>query len=71
MWLVADVQAVPPELLSKKPDAANVPYNLIDRVLAAAGEGDEKEDKKVQGKVKALREAVARRTAGLKKLEGR
>lgn len=71
MWLVADVQAVPPALLSKKPDSANVPYNLIDRVIAAAGEGDEKDDKKVQVRVKALREAVARRTAGLKKLEGR
>lgn len=64
-------QAVPPELLSKKPDTAILPYNLFDRVLAAAGEGDEKEDKTVQVKVKALREAIKRRIEGLQKLEGR
>lgn len=65
------IQAVPPELLSKKPDTANIPYNLIDRILAAAGDGDEKDDENVKRKVKALTEAVERRTQGLKKLEGR
>jgi nuclear pore complex protein Nup160 len=54
-----------------KADVAAIPYNLLDRVLAAAKEGDEKEDKRVQSKAKALREAIDRRVAGLRKLEGR
>jgi nuclear pore complex protein Nup160 len=62
---------VPPELGSKRPDAAYVPYNLVDRVLAAAGEGSERDDVSVQEKVRALREAVGRWTQGLKRIEGR
>jgi len=47
----------------------NVPYTLIDRVLAAAAEGPEKENKKVQAAVKGLREDVDRRLAGLDKIQ--
>lgn len=61
--------ATPPELLPpNKADVANIPYNLVDRVLAAAGEGDEKDDREVQGLVKALKEQVERRTD---RLQGR
>ncbi|WVQ96857.1 hypothetical protein IAU59_003964 [Kwoniella sp. CBS 9459] len=59
-------KATPPELLPRgKSDAANMPYNLIDRVLAAAKEEDEKDDKKVEQKAKVLREEVERRLQGL------
>ncbi len=44
---------------------ANIPYNLLDRVLAATAEGDEKDDQGVQRKASDLREAVARRKEGL------
>jgi hypothetical protein len=47
----------------------NVPYTLIDRVLAAASEGAEKDDPKVQVAVKGLREDVERRLAGLEKVK--
>ncbi|WWD18377.1 hypothetical protein CI109_102827 [Kwoniella shandongensis] len=62
-------QATPPELLPKgKADVTNMPYNLFDRVLAAAQEGDEKDEKAVHNKAKALREEVERRVKGLKGL---
>lgn len=47
----------------------NIPYTLIDRVLAAASEGSEKDDPKVQVAVKGLREDVDRRLAGLEKVK--
>jgi hypothetical protein len=47
----------------------NIPYTLIDRVLAAASEGPEKDDPKVQVAVKGLREDVDRRLAGLEKVK--
>jgi nuclear pore complex protein Nup160 len=47
----------------------NVPYTLIDRVLAAASEGNEKDDPKVQVAAKGLREDVDRRLAGLEKVK--
>ncbi|OCF41500.1 hypothetical protein I317_04703 [Kwoniella heveanensis CBS 569] len=59
-------KATPPELLPPgRPDVANLPYNLIDRVLAAVQEDDEKDDKKVQQKAKVLRKEVDRRLQGL------
>lgn len=62
-------QATPPELLpADKSNAADMPYTLIDRVLAAAESGDEKDDVKVQAAVKGLREDVKRRLEGLEKL---
>lgn len=66
---VLNVQAIPPELLGRKADAADMPYNLLDRVIVAAHEGDEKDDKRVQGKVKALRATIERRLEGLKRIE--
>jgi hypothetical protein len=47
----------------------NIPYTLIDRVLAAAGDGGEKEDTKIQASAKALREDVERRLTGLAKVK--
>ena len=47
----------------------NIPYTLIDRVLAAAAEGPEKDDPKVQVAVKGLKEDVNRRLTGLKKVK--
>jgi hypothetical protein len=44
---------------------------LIDRVVAAAKERDEKSDQRLQARVRALEEAVRARVAGLKRLEGR
>jgi nuclear pore complex protein Nup160 len=52
-----------------KADVANIPYNLVDRVLAAAGEKEEKEDEAVQHKVKVLREALERRVKGLEEVQ--
>ena len=46
-----------------------IPYNLIDRVLAATTEGDERDDTQVQSKASTLRESVERRIQGLNKLE--
>ncbi|KAK6908300.1 hypothetical protein I203_102301 [Kwoniella mangroviensis CBS 8507] len=69
-WTIDLVRkATPPELLPKgKSNVSNLPYNLIDRVLAASKEGDEKQEKNVQQKVKVLREEVQRRIKGLEKL---
>lgn len=53
--------ATPPSLLRPGPDAVDIPYNLLDRVLAAAGEGDEKDDKNVQSAADALRKEINRR----------
>lgn len=62
-------QATPPELIPPgKTLVANIPYNLVDRVLAAVGEGDEKDDQRVQRKAEDLREAIARRKEGLAKV---
>ncbi|WWC88782.1 uncharacterized protein L201_003695 [Kwoniella dendrophila CBS 6074] len=62
-------KATPPELLPpNKSDSANLPYNLIDRVLKASGEGDEKDEKNVQQKSTLLKEEVERRIKGLQKL---
>jgi hypothetical protein len=47
----------------------NIPYTLIDRVLAAAAEGGEKEDANIQAASKGLREDVERRLAGLAKVK--
>ena len=66
------LQVPPPELLLRdRTNVAALPYNLFDRVLAAANEGDEKDDKRVQAKVAVLRQAIERRVTGLRKLEGR
>lgn len=46
-----------------------IPYTLVDRVLAAAVEGGEKEDAKVQAAAKGLREDVERRLKGLAKVK--
>ncbi|WVF69357.1 hypothetical protein IAT40_004133 [Kwoniella sp. CBS 6097] len=63
-------KATPPELLPKgRSDAANLPYNLVDRVLAAAKDADEKDDKKIQQKAKSLKEDVDRRIQGLRAAE--
>ncbi|WWC62448.1 uncharacterized protein I303_105044 [Kwoniella dejecticola CBS 10117] len=62
-------KATPPELLPPgKSNSANIPYNLFDRVLAAAQEGDEKEEKNVQRKAKLLKEEIERRLDGLEKI---
>jgi nuclear pore complex protein Nup160 len=59
--------ATPPELLPRqRSNAADLPYNLFDRVLAAAKEGDEKDDKEVQGLVKGLQDQVGRRIGALR-----
>lgn len=47
-----------------------LPFNLFDRVLAASGEGDEKDEQRVQGKAKVLREGIGRRKEGLAKVKG-
>jgi hypothetical protein len=47
----------------------NIPYTLIDRVLAAAAEGPEEDDVKVQVAVKGLKEDMDRRLAGLEKVK--
>jgi hypothetical protein len=47
----------------------NIPYTLIDRVLAAAAEGSEKDDEKVQALAKGLKEDVDRRLVGLAKVK--
>lgn len=65
-----DEQATPPELLDDN-NAAAIPYNLLDRVLAAAEEGDEKDDKRVQAKATTLKHFVDTRVARLKEREGR
>lgn len=70
-WAETDLlpQATPAELLPKgKSNVANAPYTLIDRVLAAAEEGHEKDDSKVRASVKGLREDVKRRLEGLEKV---
>ncbi|WWC70656.1 uncharacterized protein I206_104607 [Kwoniella pini CBS 10737] len=71
-WTIEMIRkATPPELLpSGKSDSAYIPYNLIDRVIAASEEGDEKEEKNVQQKVKVLKEEVERRLKGLEKIRG-
>ncbi|TXT13507.1 hypothetical protein VHUM_00874 [Vanrija humicola] len=62
-------RAQPPDLLpAGKEFAADIPYNLVDRVLAAAGQGEEKSDRALQAAAKALREVVDRRASGLKSL---
>lgn len=59
----------PPELLPpKRADVANVPYTLIDRVVAAARDGPEKGDLAVQRKLEVLEEEVKRRIDGLQRL---
>ena len=62
----ANTQATRPELLAKKADAAYLPYNLFDRVVAAMVEGPEKNDKVLQAKVERIKMDLARRTAQLK-----
>jgi hypothetical protein len=47
----------------------DIPYTLIDRVLAAAEEGNEKSDTKVQAAAKGLKEDVNRRLEGLAKIK--
>jgi nuclear pore complex protein Nup160 len=67
--MAADGKSTPPELLGKgKSNVACIPYTLIDRVLAAAQEGGEKEDAKTQAAAKGLKEDVERRIQGLKAL---
>ncbi|KAL7423223.1 hypothetical protein Q5752_002523 [Cryptotrichosporon argae] len=62
-------RAMPPELLpANKADAAYIPYTLIDRVLAATQDSDEKDEPAVQAKASQLRAEVERRVAALKKL---
>lgn len=62
-------RAQPPDLLpAGKEFAADIPYNLVDRVLAAAGQGEEKNDAALQAAAKALRGVVERRVTGLKGL---
>ncbi|KAK4684665.1 hypothetical protein P7C73_g5499, partial [Tremellales sp. Uapishka_1] len=62
--------ATPPELLPKgKTFVQSLPYNLIDRVVAACGEGDEKEDKGIQSKVGMLRNQLDKRVQGLAKVD--
>ncbi|WVR06261.1 hypothetical protein IAU60_003291 [Kwoniella sp. DSM 27419] len=59
-------KASPPELLPRgKADVTDLPYNLIDRVLAAAEEDDEKDETHVQQKAKLLRSEIERRLKGL------
>jgi hypothetical protein len=67
---MTDEQSTPPELLPpQRSGVVNIPYTLIDRVLAAAADGPEKDDPKVQIAVKGLREDVDRRLAGLEKVK--
>ncbi|ORY31381.1 nucleoporin Nup120/160-domain-containing protein [Naematelia encephala] len=59
--------ATPPELLPKgKDNAANIPYNLFDRVVAAAAEGEEGKDEVLKRKVETLQDSIRRRKDGLK-----
>ncbi|WVW84551.1 hypothetical protein I302_106585 [Kwoniella bestiolae CBS 10118] len=69
-WTIDLVRkATPPELLPKgKSNTTKLPYNLIDRVLAASQEGDEKDEQNVQQKAKVLREEIQRRLKGLEKI---
>lgn len=63
-------QVTPPELLPKgKSNAVCLPYNLFDRVLAAAGRGDEIEETLVQQKAKVLRKEVLRRLEALESFD--
>jgi len=55
-------------LLPRKADAAYIPYNLIDRVVAATEDGPEKDDKVLQAKVDGLKEELKRRIEGLRKV---
>jgi nuclear pore complex protein Nup160 len=55
-------------LQKNKANVVYTPYGLIERVLAAAHEGEEKDDGSVQRKAEALREAVGRRKDGMRKL---
>ncbi|RXK41625.1 hypothetical protein M231_01124 [Tremella mesenterica] len=66
-WTGQLIRNVPPsELLQKgRGDVTILPWNLLDRVLAAAGEGDEGKDEEVQNKVKKLKEDIQRRKVGL------
>ncbi|RSH88570.1 uncharacterized protein EHS24_001115 [Apiotrichum porosum] len=62
-------RVTPPDLIqADKPSAVDVPYNLIDRVLAATDEGDEKTDPATQAASKQLRHAVELRTKGMKRV---
>ncbi|KAL1412954.1 hypothetical protein Q8F55_000703 [Vanrija albida] len=62
-------RAQPPDLLpAGKEFAADIPYNLVDRVLVAAGQGEEKSDGALQAATKALRGVVEGRVSGLKRL---
>ena len=66
----AVLQATPPELLPpKKSNITYTPFNLIDRVIAAAQETQEKDEPGVQVKVKALQDMMAQRIEGLKKVK--
>jgi nuclear pore complex protein Nup160 len=47
---------------------ADVPYTLIDRVMAAARDGPEKGESAVQRKLKVLEDEVKRRIDGLQRL---
>jgi nuclear pore complex protein Nup160 len=55
-------------MLPKKADVAYIPYNLIDRVIAATKESPEKEDEVLQTRVRALEEDLKRRIEGLEKI---
>ena len=58
-----------PELLPpKRTNAAYTSFNLFDRVIAAASEGTEKDDVRVQAKVGDLQKAIDRRKQGLKRI---
>jgi nuclear pore complex protein Nup160 len=66
----ADIQQqTPPELLPKKADASDTPWNLLDRVVAAAKDGVEKDEKSVQVGVAALQDEMRRLAEGLQKIK--
>ncbi|ORX40189.1 nucleoporin Nup120/160-domain-containing protein [Kockovaella imperatae] len=59
-----------PELLpGKRAGVAYTPFNLFDRVIAAASESSGKDDARVQEKSQRLRAALKSRVAGLKKVK--
>lgn len=52
----------------RKDGAADTPFNLYDRVLAASAQGEEKIEARVQASAKALREMIERRAAATRKV---
>ena len=64
------LQLTAPELLPpRKPNTAYTPFNLFDRVVAAASEAAEKDDARIQHRVAELKKELQRRKQSLRQVK--